>query len=371
MPAQAAFLGQPLPGETPVPFAPALLAPGGQFVQNAAFTSDGKTFFYTVTSARWDRFDLWTIRFEKGVWTKPAPAGFLPGQHTCEPFVAPDGQRLYFLGGTPVNMDIWYCERNGEGWRMAERLPEAINSPGHEWYPSITRKRTLVFARQRQLYLAKPSQGGWSEPVHLGPPVNLPGRLCGDACISPEGDFLIFTTERPGGYGQGDLVISYQKPDGSWTNPKNLGPRINTEAREFAPTLSSDGKYLFFTRRKGWVTDTPSQVWWVRTDFIQALRKTNFAPYVRVPLPDLEAIQGKPLNHAIPEDAFVDDDGNATLAFAATREDGSSLPAWLAFDGPTRTLRGTPKEPGTYRIRLTATDAAGEKASTILVLTVA
>jgi hypothetical protein len=45
-----------------------------------------------------------------------------------------------------------------------------------------------------------------------------------------------------------DIGISYRQPDGSWSAPVRLGPAVNTEAFERFPSLSRDGKFLFFIR---------------------------------------------------------------------------------------------------------------------------
>ncbi|HSG28209.1 MAG TPA: hypothetical protein VLA34_06995, partial [Candidatus Krumholzibacterium sp.] len=61
-----------------------------------------------------------------------------------------------------------------------------------------------------------------------------------------------------------DLYISYRMADGSWTDPVNLGDRINTGEFEYYPRLSPDGRYLFFIRSMN--------VYWVSTGFIDRLR---------------------------------------------------------------------------------------------------
>jgi hypothetical protein len=74
---------------------------------------------------------------------------------------------------------------------------------------------------------------------------------------------LIFTSHRSGGYGKGDLYISFRKNDGSWGTPVNLGPHFNTTAYENGSTISPDGKFLFFTRRQDWHTSIDSNIYWV------------------------------------------------------------------------------------------------------------
>jgi Tol biopolymer transport system component len=71
--------------------------------------------------------------------------------------------------------------------------------------------------------------------------------------ISVDGRTLVFTSLRPGGYGLGDLYVSHRTPgrrsaDG-WTPARNLGPLVNTAADEYHPTLTRDGRTLYFVRR--------------------------------------------------------------------------------------------------------------------------
>ena len=64
------------------------------------------------------------------------------------------------------------------------------------------------------------------------------------------------------------LIFDNQLPDtipkiNDWTEPINMGKNINTSGWEMGPSLSPDGKYLFFTRRKSWDTNEPSKIFWV------------------------------------------------------------------------------------------------------------
>ncbi len=58
--------------------------------------------------------------------------------------------------------------------------------------------------------------------------------------------------------------------DGSWTDAINLGITINTGKQERFPSLSPDGKYLFFTR---WVAPGNEDVMWVSAEIINRIRK--------------------------------------------------------------------------------------------------
>lgn len=65
--------------------------------------------------------------------------------------------------------------------------------------------------------------------------------------LNKEEDILLISANRNDSYGGQDLYVLFKKNDGSWSNPKNLGPDINTFEEEFAPWLSPDGKFLIFT----------------------------------------------------------------------------------------------------------------------------
>jgi hypothetical protein len=74
-----------------------------------------------------------------------------------------------------------------------------------------------------------------------------------------------------------DLYVSYKNGDGSWTAPANLGPTINTAAKEAFPFVTFDGKYLFFMSNRmsalnrSLIPDGPGNVYWVDARVIRAL----------------------------------------------------------------------------------------------------
>ena len=58
------------------------------------------------------------------------------------------------------------------------------------------------------------------------------------------------------GFGEADLYICWKNTDGTWSKPINMGEEINSEYVEFAPSISADGEYLYFTsERPGMVQD--------------------------------------------------------------------------------------------------------------------
>jgi hypothetical protein len=94
---------------------------------------------------------------------------------------------------------------------------------------------------------AAPAYTGWSAPVNLGATINSASREVSPA-ISPDGLSLYYYSDRPGGFGADDIYASRRAMLGAaWGPPVNLGATINSASREFAMSFSPDGHWLYFT----------------------------------------------------------------------------------------------------------------------------
>ena len=86
----------------------------------------------------------------------------------------------------------------------------------------------------------------WSDPVNLGPVINS-SALDANAGLSPDEHTIYFVSNRSGGLGNNDIWMSHRQClPCDWEAPVNLGAPINSDAVEGAPTLSEDGRMLFF-----------------------------------------------------------------------------------------------------------------------------
>ena len=95
-----------------------------------------------------------------------------------------------------------------------------------------------------QLYATRLTNNRWSRPKPLDQQINLPGYDNRHPAISPSGDTLYFTSNRPGGKGGNDIWMSKSDGSGGWQAPK-LVPNVNTPFNEVAPFLSDDGTLFF------------------------------------------------------------------------------------------------------------------------------
>ena len=255
------YLGQEPPGSEPVLFAPGVVSTDTA-EWSTAFTPDGLELFFGVyAESSTSILHMVTV---DGRWTEPVVASFSGTYPDYDLTMSPKGNRVYFtslrppVGAGPKieNPDIWYVDRSEQGWGDPHRLPEPINTDSRDLYPSESRDGFLYFFSSRpgglggfDIYRAALEGGGFAEPVNLGPPVNTEHGET-DSCISPNGDYIVFTSRRDEGFGEGDLYVSFKLADGTWRKPRNLGATVNTEHLEFCPSVSRDGKYLFFTSRR-------------------------------------------------------------------------------------------------------------------------
>jgi Tol biopolymer transport system component len=86
----------------------------------------------------------------------------------------------------------------------------------------------------------------YTQPVRLSNQINSIDYQDTDPCVAPDESYLIFSSKRPGGYGQSDLYISFKKQDGTWSKTKNMGYLVNSYAYDWGPAVSPDGLFLFF-----------------------------------------------------------------------------------------------------------------------------
>ena len=91
--------------------------------------------------------------------------------------------------------------------------------------------------------------GEYQESESLNGGVNSPYYEA-HPCIAKDERFLIFDSNRPGGYGEADLYICFRDQNGSWGNAINLGENINSKGWDGYASISPEGMYLFYSSNK-------------------------------------------------------------------------------------------------------------------------
>ncbi|WP_299891678.1 OmpA family protein [uncultured Lacinutrix sp.] len=112
------------------------------------------------------------------------------------------------------------------------------------YFTRSTKDNTSIY-KLYKVTLEKDSHGNWIEEELLN--VNTNGYSIENPFVSPNGKFLYFSSNKPGGYGGYDLYVSKIKENGSLTEVKNLGDKINTQLDDKYPSIPKDGEYLYFS----------------------------------------------------------------------------------------------------------------------------
>jgi hypothetical protein len=246
------------PIETPQMFFPGVVSKKGVVHFNNSFSDDGRLLAYTITGKDIPGYVV-TQRWTGETFEEPVRLPLDPGSVHSDPYLSADGRRIVFASTLPLEegtgaggFHLWQVAREGEGWSDPKPLAIAAEPDGGKGYPALTADGTLYFSsmpegtRDSDLYRAEPTADGYATPERLPAPVNSQ-RFEGDGFIDRQERFLIFAAfDREGGLGESDLHISFRCGD-AWTEPVNLGPRVNSAGFDGSPWVTPDDRRLIFT----------------------------------------------------------------------------------------------------------------------------
>jgi outer membrane protein OmpA-like peptidoglycan-associated protein len=192
------------------------------------------------------------------------PVNLGPSINTIEqeysPAFAIDEQTLYItrrvgdLKDSRPNEDIYYATRSGDTWNPIRNLGPPINTIENEGAFSVSADGHYIFftscsrsggVGQCDIWITIDKNGAWSEPLNLQKPVNSK-YWESQPSISSNGKMLYFTSDRPGGFGGTDIWMS-RFGDKGWEEPINLGKEINTSKDEQFPFIHPDNTTLYFS----------------------------------------------------------------------------------------------------------------------------
>jgi hypothetical protein len=181
------------------------------------------------------------------------------------PIFEVDGTGAYFLSRRPLDgeaetddYNVWFAEKGPDGWGPLTDVGPPLNTPENEYPYSISASGTLFLQIKRDdslgeydIYYSRRIDGGHEPAQNLGAPVNTEFSE-GAPFVAPDESFLVYSAYGgPDGHGSIDLYVTFRSQDGSWTPGINLGPEVNSSEADKFPSLSPDGKYLFFVSHRG------------------------------------------------------------------------------------------------------------------------
>ncbi|HEX8455242.1 MAG TPA: hypothetical protein VF647_24390 [Longimicrobium sp.] len=239
--------------ESPRFFAPGVVTIPEATTYRPTFSPDGRTAIYSMEVS--GGYVLVETRMRGGRWDAPEVLPFSGRYSDAEGVLSPDGTRFVFASQRPregtaprTDYDLWEVTRDPGGRWGTPRLMEGLATPGHELYPSLTRDGTLYFTRSSpdgsDLWRAAAGYAA-PEPVRE---LNTDRRESG-GFVDAEGTVLLFGSNREGTLGGLDLFVSCRE-GGAWGAARPLPAPINSADQENSPTLSPDGKTLYFTSNR-------------------------------------------------------------------------------------------------------------------------
>jgi Tol biopolymer transport system component len=274
------YLGQEEPKLQSEIFAPGIVSKVDEYEFGSVFSKDGSEFYYGVDVD--GKAEIRHIIRIDNKWSEPKKIDFNGNYSYNDPFLSPDGNKLYFISDMPLtgsgnkkDIDIWYATRKGDGWSEPINAGKMINSEKDEYYISFSKGGTIYFASNAEtnqgdkwnfdIYYSELKEGVYQKPQKMCDRINTVGYEA-DVFISPDERYIIFCSSRKDGYGQGDLYISFKK-NNKWSKAVNMGESINSEGHELCPFVTDDGKYFFYTSNK--------DIYWVDAGIIESYRNNN------------------------------------------------------------------------------------------------
>lgn len=188
------------------------------------------------------------------------------------PVISPDGSTLFFTRGNhPENVggkadpgDIWISLLIEGIWSAPVHGGSVLNDRAYNAVIGFSPDGTQLFlvghysgtetpARTQGIAVSKKTTSGWAKPENIFIPYFLNKSNFSSGFISADGTVLVFSAETYGSVGVEDIFISVKDAEGKWSEPRNAGRSVNTQFQELSPSLSEDGRTLYFSSngRKG------------------------------------------------------------------------------------------------------------------------
>jgi len=249
-----------IPTDTPLVFGQGIISTDNKEFA-ITFNPEMDELFFTRRKPE-EKNKIYTMKLVDGKWLEPELAFFSTNKGwDFEPHISPKGNRLYFGSTRPLNdtikssgMHQWYSKKNANVWGKPIPLKE----------PFVNRfAMYLTSAENGNLYFTSEEEGAKHEDGsifysvkegdqyvnvnNMAKKINFSGKWIAHSYIAPDESYMIYDSQSDSESGDCDLYISFNK-NGTWTEPYNLGPKINTDQCEMCASVSPDGKYLFFQR---------------------------------------------------------------------------------------------------------------------------
>jgi hypothetical protein len=214
-----------------------------------------------------------------GRWVEPRVAQFSGRWSDADPDISPDGVWIYWISNRPLpgdtgavlrvgrdDYDIWFAERTATGEWSAPRHLSAVSLPDVvERSPSVAQNGNLYWGAARSggrggsdIWMSRLVNGVYQPPENLGDSVNTRADEL-EPWIAPDESYLVVAARgRPHAVGESDLYIGYRR-NGVWQRLIRLPEPINSIADDQNPSVSPDGRYMYFSSTRSTLDSIPAR----------------------------------------------------------------------------------------------------------------
>src|SRR5690349_6865103 len=247
--------------------------------QAPVLSPDGKQLYLTITSNQQnpaglrDHGDIWISTMTSDGWGKPVHGGTLINNslHNIIAGFSADGKRMYLMNHYSVDdnpvttQGLAVSTMTADGWSRPQNIPipHFKNRSAYQAGYISDDAQVLVFSADsyetkgaEDIYVSLSIGGKWSEPINLGSVINTEHQ---DVCpaLSADKSRLYFASNGHGGYGSFDIFYSDRLDDTwkKWSEPQNMGEKVNSEGRELFYREFGDVAFLTSTQNSDGYSD--------------------------------------------------------------------------------------------------------------------
>lgn len=247
------------PPNVPAVFLPALVStPADEY--GLAASKDWSEIYFTRIDG--DISYILMVKRQENGWGDPNITSFSRPGGAAHPWLSVDESEIYFVSRRPCigakkTLNVWKSKRHDSEWEEPAAFGKPFtNETVHA--PSVSASGNLYASG---LKCFRKTDEGYLDSEKLNPEIDG-----SHPAVSSDEEFIVFSARKPGGYGGNDLYVVFKQVDDNWGEPINLGPKVNTNLVESSPTISSDGRVLFFSRN--------GDIWWVDSDVVHSLHRS-------------------------------------------------------------------------------------------------
>ena len=267
------YLGQTPPKDSAIIFAPEIISVTNRGEYAFAISPNHDEYFYNtgMSEDTTQPYGLLQLKRIGDKWLKPQKANLnQKGFWEQEAFYSPDGNNIFYAVSDSGYTKIWFSHKTNNGWSKGELFNSPINdSSKRVFYATFSNNGNLYYTNvdKLKINMSENDSGTYNSFKEIGLP------HAGHAYIAPDENFIVFDSKQSDSYGKTDIYVAFKTMYGNWSEPINLGPQVNTEYLETCPSLSPDGKYIFFGRYND--ENEKSNIYWISSEIIDKLREKN------------------------------------------------------------------------------------------------